>query len=279
MPVAFVLGTCWRGYKHSHLLWPRGPAGTAEPPCPRCPHPVPRGHGVRGPCTPHGLLSPTPEARTRASDLPHAKTLQQQSEHTGEKFSLVKGKKLWFWGRDDQSPTARGACSPGTPGSPALSSARNSCLVQVRQAERLTGWLLNGGTTLASALLRGSNYLENGGHRPRSFTLIEFRYLPLAACLLARARSSEAAPSSPSPCLARSRLGLPVKRENHGHALHISQDTQDAVRALCSPCSSCCKKLSAPASVQHWEKESGLNAARELPCTIRQKCRQLLQKK
>lgn len=35
------------------------------------------------------------------------------------------------------------------------------------------------GTTLS--LIRGSNYFENGGHGPRSFTLIEFQYLPLPA--------------------------------------------------------------------------------------------------
>lgn len=62
---------------------------------------------------------------------------------------------------------------------PALPAARNSCLLKVRQAQRLNAWLLNHRTTLA--LIRGSNYLENGGHGPRSFTLIEFQYLPLAA--------------------------------------------------------------------------------------------------
>lgn len=178
---------------------PRRDSGaTPSPPCPQ---------GTRGAGAAH-----TPRS-TDTREQPAPRQNPTTTKRCGEKFSLVKGKKLWFWGRGDQSPPAQGACSPGTPGSPALSSARNSCLVQVRQAERLTGWLLNGGTTLALALLRGSNYLENGGHRPRSFTLIEFRYLPLAACLLARARSSEAAPSSPSPCPARSRLGLPVKGE------------------------------------------------------------------
>lgn len=63
----------------------------------------------------------------------------------------------------------------------ALLAAPNSCLVQLCQAKRLHGWLLNNGVTLVLALIQGSNYLENGGHEPRSFTLIEFQYLPLAA--------------------------------------------------------------------------------------------------
>lgn len=62
-----------------------------------------------------------------------------------------------------------------------LLAAPNSCLVQLCQAKRLHGWLLNNGVTLVLALIQGSNYLENGGHEPRSFTLIEFQYLPLAA--------------------------------------------------------------------------------------------------
>lgn len=170
---------------------PRGDSGaTLSPLSPPCPQGT-RGAGAVH--APRAALSHPRSTDTRERAAPRQNP--PTTKRCGEKFSLVKGKKLWFWGRGDQNPTARGACSPGS--SPAPSSARNSCLVQVRQAERLTGWLLNGGTTLASALLRGSNYLENGGHRPRSFTLIEFRYLPLAACLLARARSSQAAPSSP----------------------------------------------------------------------------------
>lgn len=240
------------------------PRGQRSHPVPAVPTLSPGDTGCGGRARPTGCsLPPQKHGHARAAPRQNPPT----TKRCGEKFSLVKGKKLWFWGRGDQNPTARGACSPGS--SPAPSSARNSCLVQVRQAERLTGWLLNGGTTLASALLRGSNYLENGGHGPRSFTLIEFRYLPLAACLLARARSSQAAPSSPpAPARPRSRLGLPVKREKPG--------TGSAHCPGCAGCSeSCCKKLSAPASVQ----ESGLNAGRELPRTIRQKCRQLLQKK
>lgn len=243
---------------------PRGDSGaTLSPLSPPCPQGT-RGAGAVH--APRAALSHPRSTDTRERAAPRQNP--PTTKRCGEKFSLVKGKKLWFWGRGDQNPTARGACSPGS--SPAPSSARNSCLVQVRQAERLTGWLLNGGTTLASALLRGSNYLENGGHGPRSFTLIEFRYLPLAACLLARARSSQAAPSSPPPAPARprSRLGLHVKREKPG-----TGSAHCPGRAGCSE--SCCKKLSAPASMQ----ESGLNAGRELPRTIRQKCRQLLQKK
>lgn len=74
---------------------------------------------------------------------------------------------------EEMVPTA----CPGEPHAPP--AAHNSCLLKVRQAKRLNAWLPNDRMTLA--LIRGSNYLENGGHGPRSFTLIEFQYLPLAA--------------------------------------------------------------------------------------------------
>lgn len=93
---------------------------------------------------------------------------------------------------------------------PSPSSAQNShnSPERVCQAKRLNAWLLNDGTTLA--LIRGSNYLGNGGHGPRSFTLIEFQYLPPAACSSWLPQSSS---SEPSILLALPPVHLPARWE------------------------------------------------------------------
>jgi hypothetical protein len=48
-------------------------------------------------------------------------------------------------------------------------------------AQRLDGCLPNDRATAAFTQSLRSNYLENGGHRPHSWALIEFQYLPRAA--------------------------------------------------------------------------------------------------
>lgn len=65
-----------------------------------------------------------------------------------------------------------------SPGAPAVG---NSCLVRLCQARRLDGCLPNDRATAAFTQSPRSNYLENEGHRPHSWALIEFQYLPRAA--------------------------------------------------------------------------------------------------
>lgn len=90
------------------------------------------------------------------------------------------------------------------------------------------------------ALIRGSNYLENGGHGPRSFTLIEFQYLPLAAwapgCDLKQLIKAEHLPrllslprmhqftSQPAGKVRGTGSGRQEARQLHGAACHPSAD-------------------------------------------------------
>lgn len=64
-----------------------------------------------------------------------------------------------------------------SPGAPAVGNSR-LMREALSGAQRLEGCLPNDRATAAFTQSLRSNYLENGGHRPHSWALIEFQYLP-----------------------------------------------------------------------------------------------------